>query len=295
MATVHLTEMADYDGMNQVWDAWLPEGSAPCRACVRVAGLAKSGLAGGDRAERGALAPDHRKSLERAGRHCVAAPPVHSHKLCKALIFFRVAPHCARMCGSPAAFDQVSAMTQRLREIPWQLHLLLRSRDRHPPARQRGLADRRRIAPGARHRPLGAHALRGAGRHLGGAAQPLPAGRPARQPGPSRGAGQGAAAPPGGSREAPPGIGRRRSRARGQGRAPGQGRLRGGGRFRAILRRHPGAAAQGAACAGSPHPQGQHLLRRPRPRLARDRRHRLARRVPLRGALPGHRGRWRRW
>ncbi|MBX3685343.1 MAG: RidA family protein [Rhodocyclaceae bacterium] len=43
MATVYLTEMADYDGMNQVWDAWLPEGSAPCRACVRVAGLANPG------------------------------------------------------------------------------------------------------------------------------------------------------------------------------------------------------------------------------------------------------------
>lgn len=43
MATVYLTEMADYDGMNEVWDAWLPEGSAPCRACVRVAGLAKQG------------------------------------------------------------------------------------------------------------------------------------------------------------------------------------------------------------------------------------------------------------
>ena len=34
----------------------------------------------------------------------------------------------------------------------------------------------------APHRPLGAHAVRGAGRHLGGAAQPLFAGRPAGQP-----------------------------------------------------------------------------------------------------------------
>ena len=38
----------------------------------------------------------------------------------------------------------------------------------------------------APHRPLGAHALRGAGRHLGRAAQSLPAGRPARQPAPAR-------------------------------------------------------------------------------------------------------------
>ena len=43
MATVYLTEMADYDAMNREWDAWLPEGSAPCRACVRVASLAKAG------------------------------------------------------------------------------------------------------------------------------------------------------------------------------------------------------------------------------------------------------------
>ena len=43
MATIYLTEMADYDGMNEVWDDWLPEGTAPCRACVRVAGLAAPG------------------------------------------------------------------------------------------------------------------------------------------------------------------------------------------------------------------------------------------------------------
>ena len=39
-----------------------------------------------------------------------------------------------------------------------------------------------RLRERAPHRPLGAHAVRGAGRHLGRAAQPLPAGRPARQP-----------------------------------------------------------------------------------------------------------------
>lgn len=43
MATVYLTDLADYDEMNRVWDAWLPAGSAPSRACVRVAGLAQPG------------------------------------------------------------------------------------------------------------------------------------------------------------------------------------------------------------------------------------------------------------
>jgi enamine deaminase RidA (YjgF/YER057c/UK114 family) len=43
MATIYLTDMADYDAMNAVWDAWLPAGTAPARACVQVAGLAKPG------------------------------------------------------------------------------------------------------------------------------------------------------------------------------------------------------------------------------------------------------------
>ncbi len=42
MVTVYLADMADYDGMNAVWDAWVPEGCAPTRACVQ-ARLAKSG------------------------------------------------------------------------------------------------------------------------------------------------------------------------------------------------------------------------------------------------------------
>jgi enamine deaminase RidA (YjgF/YER057c/UK114 family) len=29
--------------MNAVWDAWVPPGSAPARACVQVAGLADPG------------------------------------------------------------------------------------------------------------------------------------------------------------------------------------------------------------------------------------------------------------
>ena len=43
MATIYLTDMTDYDAMNAVWEAWLPPGCAPARACVRVAGLARPG------------------------------------------------------------------------------------------------------------------------------------------------------------------------------------------------------------------------------------------------------------
>ncbi|KAA3649727.1 MAG: RidA family protein [Proteobacteria bacterium] len=43
MATIYLVDMDDYAGMNAVWDAWLAEGTAPCRACVQVAGLAQPG------------------------------------------------------------------------------------------------------------------------------------------------------------------------------------------------------------------------------------------------------------
>lgn len=43
MTTIYLTDLADYDGMNAVWDAWLPAGTAPARACVQVAGLARPG------------------------------------------------------------------------------------------------------------------------------------------------------------------------------------------------------------------------------------------------------------
>ena len=34
--TLYLSDMADYDDMNAVWDAWVPEGAAPVRACVGV-------------------------------------------------------------------------------------------------------------------------------------------------------------------------------------------------------------------------------------------------------------------
>ena len=43
MATVYLVDMADYDGMNVEWERWLTTGTAPARACVKVAGLARPG------------------------------------------------------------------------------------------------------------------------------------------------------------------------------------------------------------------------------------------------------------
>lgn len=36
MVTVYLADMADYAAMNAVWDAWLPSGCAPARACVEA-------------------------------------------------------------------------------------------------------------------------------------------------------------------------------------------------------------------------------------------------------------------
>jgi len=36
MVTIYLADMTDYAAMNAVWDAWLPEGDAPARACVQA-------------------------------------------------------------------------------------------------------------------------------------------------------------------------------------------------------------------------------------------------------------------
>lgn len=33
-ATIWLADISCYDAMNAVWDAWIPEGHAPARACV---------------------------------------------------------------------------------------------------------------------------------------------------------------------------------------------------------------------------------------------------------------------
>jgi enamine deaminase RidA (YjgF/YER057c/UK114 family) len=35
-ATIWLADMRDFDAMNEVWDAWVPEGHAPGRACVEA-------------------------------------------------------------------------------------------------------------------------------------------------------------------------------------------------------------------------------------------------------------------
>lgn len=40
--TLYLRDMADYAAMNAVWDDWVPENTAPSRACIQ-AGLANSG------------------------------------------------------------------------------------------------------------------------------------------------------------------------------------------------------------------------------------------------------------
>lgn len=36
-ATIYLKTMDDFAAMNSVWDAWVPEGVAPARACVQAA------------------------------------------------------------------------------------------------------------------------------------------------------------------------------------------------------------------------------------------------------------------
>ena len=41
-ATIWLTSMGNFVEMNAVWDAWVPEGNAPCRACVEFSCLATS-------------------------------------------------------------------------------------------------------------------------------------------------------------------------------------------------------------------------------------------------------------
>ena len=35
-ATIYLSDLADYDAMNAVWDAWTAPGRAPARVCVQA-------------------------------------------------------------------------------------------------------------------------------------------------------------------------------------------------------------------------------------------------------------------
>lgn len=34
--TIYLTDFANMQGLNEVWDSWFPEGCAPSRACVKA-------------------------------------------------------------------------------------------------------------------------------------------------------------------------------------------------------------------------------------------------------------------
>ena len=76
-----------------------------------------------------------------------------------------------------------------------------------------------------------------------------------------------------------------------QGGAAARAHARGGRPVRGRVRRHARAARQGAAAPVARHAARQHPVRRLRARLARHRRHRLARRDAVRGAHAGHRGR----
>jgi enamine deaminase RidA (YjgF/YER057c/UK114 family) len=42
-ATVYLRDIKDFAAMNEIWDAWVPQGNTPARACVE-ARLAASDL-----------------------------------------------------------------------------------------------------------------------------------------------------------------------------------------------------------------------------------------------------------
>lgn len=42
-ATIWLTDMAHFDAMNAVWDAWIDPANPPCRACVQSPKLARDG------------------------------------------------------------------------------------------------------------------------------------------------------------------------------------------------------------------------------------------------------------
>jgi len=36
VVTIYMSNMDDYAAMNEIWDAWLPEGCAPTRACIQA-------------------------------------------------------------------------------------------------------------------------------------------------------------------------------------------------------------------------------------------------------------------
>ncbi len=146
----------------------------------------------------------------------------------------------------------------------------------------------RRAARRAPHRPLGAHALRGAGRHLGRSSATRICRTTCSTAQPAGTADRRAAPPFAGDRKAA--AAERRTGARRQGCAVARGRPGCGRSFRARVRRHDRSARACPARAVASDAPGQHRLRRPRARLARHRCDRLARRISVRRALPGHRG-----
>jgi enamine deaminase RidA (YjgF/YER057c/UK114 family) len=34
--TIYITDFANFDGLNEIWDSWFPENCAPSRACVKA-------------------------------------------------------------------------------------------------------------------------------------------------------------------------------------------------------------------------------------------------------------------
>ena len=198
--------------------------------------------------------------------------------------------HCGKISGSPSrtcdASRGIECHDRAPSRNPLQLHLVLGSRDRDPAAGRGRVARARGAARAARDRPLGAHALRGAGRHLGGAAQSLPPGRPPRQPAPPRHAGRGDAPSPERDRQAPRATSRRRDRVCGPARRRAHRRRC----VRERVRRDAEPAPQGRAPPGRHHAPRQHPVRRHGARLPRDRRDRLARRVSLRRGESRYRG-----
>ena len=184
----------------------------------------------------------------------------------------------SRRVGTPS-----SPSCRALREIPYNYTSFS---DREIVIRllgAAGLAHPRRAARRASHRAFGAHAVRSARRHLGRAAQSVPAGRPDRQPEASAPADRGAASPAQRSRAA--------SRCRQiVERDRKVGELLQAARQcvrsvrRAISNASSAAAQARTSTARTAHARRQHPLRCVRARLARDRRHRLAHRVSVRGA-----------
>ena len=178
----------------------------------------------------------------------------------------------------------VEPAMSRVREIPYNYtsfsdrEIVLRLLGRG------GVAAGERAARRAPHRPLRAHALRGAGRDLGDPAQPLPPGRaPRAGPSAAHEALGGHAPPPrrdrGAARRQPCKVARLLELTRDA-----------VDRFEDEFAADARAARAGAAPPRARHAPRQHPVRRLRARLARHRRHRLARRDALRGGHARHRG-----